>query len=206
MALVAEIEREAALGHAEARGPGEAERPRGESDAALVAAVLTGTPQVFAALVRRYTEMIATFAYVRTRDRDLAEEIAQETMVRAYEKLWSLRVPRHFSNWLLGIAGNVTMQTMEKRSRAALDIEEMDLGSPSASPGDEAESRELWSRILRHIDQLDPRYKVPFVMKHQEGLSCDDIAERLGVPEGTVRGRLSRAYGLHRRKLAAPGS
>jgi len=174
-----------------------------DSDAVIVAEVLTGETQRFGELVKRYSEMVATFAYVRTRNRDLAEEIAQETMVRAYEKLWSLKVPRHFSHWLFGIANNVALQSAEKTRRsAAISLEDVELGG-GRSPGDEAASRELWSRLVGQVDALDPRYKVPFVMKHQEGLSCEEIAERLGLPEGTVRGRLSRAYGILRKRLAA---
>ena len=84
-----------------------------------------------------------------------------------------------------------------------MSLDEAGVDSSARSPRDEAASREAWSGILQQVDALDPRYKVPFVMKHQENLSCDEIARRLGVPAGTVRGRLSRAYGILRSRLAA---
>jgi len=212
MELVAELEKGPAPGEAHAEaftqdgGQADSTAAAKEPDAAIVAAVLAGETQRFGELVRRYTEMVATFAFVRTRDRDLAEEIAQETMVRAYEKLWSLKVPRHFAGWLLGIAGNVALQAFERSKRqVGMDDEALVRLAAKAPqrPADEPSRNDLWQRILGEIDGLDPIYKVPFVMKHQEGLSCEEIAERLGMPTGTIRGRLSRAYGLLRRKLAA---
>ena len=210
MSLVTEVERKAATpGRAagEQDSAAEAPSPPDNSDAAIVAAVLAGETQRFGELVRRYTEMIATFAYVRTRDRDLAEEVAQEAMVRAYEKLWSLRVPRRFGEWLMGIATNVTLQAFEKRRRATgladATMEEAALAdSGDPSPHQEVSNTEEWSRLLAEVDTLDTRYKIPIVLKHQEGLSCDEIAQRLGMPAGTVRGRLSRAYGIIRKRLA----
>ncbi len=210
MSLVTETDPKAATPGQDAdeqSSAAEAPPTSGNSDAAIVAAVLSGETQRFGELVRRYTEMIATFAYVRIRDRDLAEEIAQESMVRAYEKLWSLRVPRRFSEWLTGIASNVTLQALDKRRRAAgltdATLEEAALeGSGDPQPHQAASNTEEWSRLLAEVDTLDTRYKIPVVLKHQEGLSCDEIAERLGMPAGTVRGRLSRAYGMIRKRLA----
>jgi len=176
--------------------------PAEMADADLVEGTLEGRKECFAELAMRYTDMVATFAYGRTRSRELAEEVAQEAMVRAYEGLWGLKARRRFPAWLLGIARNVCSKMAGDRSRMVT------VGSePLAERAHEAEETprglapEERQKILEEVDSLEEHFRVVFVLHHQMGLPCSVVAERLGLPEGTVRSRLSRAYTLLRAKL-----
>ena len=173
-------------------------------DADLVAGTLAGRRECYAELVMRYTDMVATFAYGRTRERELAEEVAQEALVRAYENLWSLKAPRRFSSWLLGIARNVASRALEERARLMTVGSEPLAAAESKDVGGEplgGLSAEDRKRILAEIEALDEHYRVAFVLRHQMNLPCAEVARRLALPEGTVRSRLSRAYAILRMKL-----
>jgi len=180
------------------------------SDAAIVRDCLEGNTERFRELVTRYTRMIAVFAFSRMGSREAADEVAQETMVRAYEMLPTLRAHRSFSNWLMAIASNIILGTLKELKRSVpLEGREGDgeggAGSPRARPVPEPHAElsrtELWQRILAEVDGLPPRYATVVALKHQAGMSCREIAESLGLPIGTVTGRLSRAYGILRAKM-----
>jgi len=173
------------------------------SDAELVALCLAGEREGFTVLTRRYGATVVAFAFSRLGDRDHAEEVAQESLVRAFERLWSLKAPRVFASWLLGIANNVVLQELDRRSRS-VPLEEApeatsgDAGGPAAASS-AGESR---ARMLREVNALPPHYRLTMLLKYQEHLSCEEIALRIGVSEGTVRSRLARAYRLLREVLA----
>ena len=170
-------------------------------DAELVAACLDGEREGFTVLTRRYGPGVVAFAFSRLGDRDRAEEIAQEALVRAFERLWSLRSPRVFAAWLLGIANNVILQEIERRSRS-VPLEEAPPATTESGPAEATAADETRRRLLAEVDALPGHYRVAMILKYQEQLSCEEIAERLGVSEGTVRSRLSRAYRMLRKALA----
>jgi len=182
--------------------------PETASDADIVLACLLGEPHYFGILVQRYTGMLISFARSRLGSGDIAEEVAQETMVRAYEQLLRLKVPRSFSNWLLGIANHVIIKIAAQRGRTLplADASPDGEGVVSASVlrGGAAED-ERWSAIVEQVNSLPARYRIIVVLKHLEGLSCRDIGERLGLPLGTVTGRLSRGYAMLRGRLIGGG-
>ena len=181
------------------------------SDAAIIAHCLEHGGDRFKELVARYSQTIAVFAFSRLKSRDAAEEVAQQTMVTAYEQLPRLRVPRSFANWLLAIANSIIVRALKDRMRSvSLDGAAHDgtasaavlhPASPAGEPADQLGRTELWQRILSEIDGLPPRYSMIVAMKHQAGLSCKEIAANLGMPLGTVTGRLSRAYRMIRERV-----
>lgn len=180
------------------------------SDAALVAEVLEGDTDGFGALVERYKNLVASFVAARVPPAEV-EDLAQDTFLRAFRKLASLRDPASFSAWLLGIASHVCVDWHRaRRHSASLD----DAGAsgplagatvphrtPPAAPDAEAERQEAARLLLESLDHLPEAYRVTVVLKHMDGLSCQEIAERLGLAIGTVTSRLARAYKLLRERL-----
>ncbi len=180
------------------------------SDAGIIAHCLEHGGDRFKELVARYSQMIAVFAFSRLGSRDAAEEVAQQTMVTAYEQLPRLRAHRSFSNWLLAIANSIVVRALKDRMRSvSLDGATRDgqqaaalhPKSPAEEPADRLGQTELWQRILTEIDALPPRYSTIVALKHQTGMSCKEIAANLGLPMGTVTGRLSRAYQMIRERV-----
>ncbi len=186
---------------------GEASRA---SDAAIVAEVLEGETEAFGELVNRYKNLVASFIAARVASTEV-EDLAQDTFLRAFRMLASLRDPAAFSSWLLGIANHVCVDWHRSRRKvASLDDEGLqELGaealvphrSPVGQPDAEAEQAEAVRLLLESLDRLPETYRVTLVLKHMDGLSCQEIAERLGLALGTVTSRLARAYKLLRDRL-----
>ena len=158
-----------------------------------------GSPEDFSLLVERYQRPLYAFLTVRLRDQNEAEEAAQESFVRAFLSLKKLRQPDSFYAWLLGIAGRVVkehvrhqLQRQKDRSVAEEFVAEATSSEPEY-PLDEA------------IALLPETYRRVILLRYYEGLSCQEIGQRLGTPLGTVTKTLSRAYALLREELNARG-
>ena len=180
------------------------------TDAALVAEVLEGETEAFGTLVDRYKNLAASFIAARVPTNEV-DDLAQDTFLRAFRVLHSLRNPASFSSWLLGIANYVCIDWHRARRRvASLDTadapEPADARSrtrqePSPRPDQAAEQHEAARLLLESLDRLPETYRVTLVLKHMDGLSCVEIADRLGVALGTVTSRLTRGYQMLRERL-----
>lgn len=165
------------------------------SDRQTIAACLNGHPDEFRQLVRRYHPPLFSFLFAQFGTRQGAEEAAQETFVRAYFALARLADPDSFLPWLLGIAIRVAHEqrrTEERQRRAAQALPE-----PSAP-----ESTGQDGALANAVAALPAPYREVVVLRYYGGVSCAEVAERLGLPLGTVTKRLSRAYALLREALA----
>jgi len=178
------------------------------TDAALVFEVLEGDTERFGELVKRYRNLVASFVAARVAA-DEVEDLAQETFMRGFGVLSSLRDPAAFSSWLLGIANHVCVDWHRGRRRlASLDEEAVQpanasppLRPPPPSPSHAAEAEEARQLLLESLDRLPEVYRITLVLKHMEGLSCQEIAQRMGVALGTVTSRLARGYKMLRERL-----
>ena len=156
-----------------------------------------GHSEDFGELVDRYQKPLFSWLVSRVRDNRQAEEAAQESFVRAFTSLKKLRKPESFYSWLLGIASRVAkeqfrLQEREHRKReAAQTMTENAFGRDEDYPLEEA------------IAVLPESHRQMILLRYYEGLSCQEVATRLGVPLGTVTKTLSRAYALLRQELAA---
>jgi len=178
----------------------------GASDDLLVRAALAGQSEAFDGLVRRYTNMIFCFLNARLRDDVEAEEITQETMVRAYVGLPRLRAPRAFPSWLFTIAGAVLADRVRAGSKVVpLEEEHESGGAPVQSPAELFSREESRAMVHREIQRLPSHYRVALTLKHLDNLSVEEISKRLQVPAGTVRSRLSRSYALLHKGLSGRG-
>ena len=179
-----------------------------ETDAEVVCDVLEGDTECFGTLVDRYKNLVLSYVAARVPSAEV-DDLAQETFLRAFRVLGSLRDPAAFSSWLLGIANHVCIDWHRSRRRLAsydsLDAERTDAVLPRRDeptrPDEEAEKQDDAQRVLRTLDQLPETYRVTLVLKHMDGLSCTEIAEQLGVALGTVTSRLTRGYKMLRDRL-----
>lgn len=165
-----------------------------ESDAALVERCLAGDPLGMRALVERFQGIVFALCYRMLSHREDAEDVAQEVFVRAFRSLHGWDDGRPLKPWLLAIAANRCRTALEKRSRApkASDFVEHAAESGPSPTGELAEELQL------AIETLRDDYRTCFILFHQQELSCLEIAEIMGCPEGTIKTWLYRA----RRELA----
>jgi len=167
------------------------------SDAEYVLSSRNGCPDHFRLLVQRYQRPLFAYLSSRLRDPLEAEEAAQESFVRAFMSLKKLRKPESFYAWLMGIAGRVLKEqfrAQERRQREQPNVEE--LPAEDSSPAPEYPLEEA-------IAVLPESYRQVILLRYYEGLSCQEVATRLGMPLGTVTKTLSRAYALLRQELKA---
>jgi RNA polymerase sigma-70 factor, ECF subfamily len=140
-------------------------------------------------------------AYRLTGDDELARELTQETFVRAFAQLGRFRGDSALSTWLHRVTISVVSNGMRKVKR--FRARETDLDDATAVPAVTREADpDLKDRLHRAIDELPEIYRVTLVMHDVEGYTHEEIAQVLGVAEGTCKSRLSVARAQLRQKLA----
>jgi RNA polymerase sigma-70 factor (ECF subfamily) len=167
-----------------------------EDDTYYVERCLDGHPEEFRHLVRRYQPVLLAHLAGKLGGRDSAEEAAQETLVRAYFKMNSLKKPESFFAWLLGIADRVAIEQQRKelirRKRESVRAFCEEAPAPGLSQDYALEAA---------VAALPGACRTVVLLRYYAGLSCNRIAEQLGMPLGTVTKTLSRAYALLRETL-----
>lgn len=176
-------------------------------DGQLVLATLRGDVSSFGILVERYWKMAFALALSRIHDSAEAEDIAQESFLKAYSQLHSLRDPSRFAGWLSRITLQQCTNAVRRniRHRAALDREAVEPIDWDAIPGYSSNPglTEAQIRFVRETTgNLPAKLQELIIMRFTTGLSAVQIAEQLGKRPGTVRVWLHRAYTILRRDLA----
>jgi RNA polymerase sigma-70 factor (ECF subfamily) len=176
-------------------------------DRELATLAAKGREGAFRELLKRYERPVFSLIYRMVRDRTLAEDLAQEAFIRAFNAIGSYNTSYKFSNWIFKIANNHTIDHLRKRRLETVSIH----GSPHATTQDEVsqtsvvleagdespqelvEHRELGGQIEEAIGELREEYRTVILLRHVEGYAYDEIAEIMDLPLGTVKTYLHRA-------------
>jgi RNA polymerase sigma-70 factor (ECF subfamily) len=176
-------------------------------DADVAALAKEGREPAFRELVRRYERPVFSLIFRMVRDREMAEDLAQDTFIKVLNNIDRYRPEFKLSSWLFKIANNVTIDHLRKRQLATVSLD----GSPHAQTAAEAqatsldveskgesaleaiESRELGNAIELAIGKLRPEYRSCILLRHVEGRSYEEIAATLDLPLGTVKTYIHRA-------------
>jgi RNA polymerase sigma-70 factor (ECF subfamily) len=143
----------------------------------------------FDALARALVPGLFRYAWWLCRDRTLAEDLVQETLLRSWRSLDSLRDEAAARQWLITILRNEFMRELSKRKQT-VDIEELPLVDHSARVGGDDTDVE---DVRRAIGKLTPEYREPIILQVLMGCSTEEIAESLELTQGAVLTRLFRA-------------
>ncbi|MGH7817301.1 MAG: RNA polymerase sigma factor [Candidatus Binatia bacterium] len=179
------------------------------SDRELVKKCQAGEMSAFEDLVSRYHQKVYMVILGMLRNRDDAQEVAQETFLRAYRKINSFQGGSSFYTWIYRIAVNISIDTQRRYKRNPLDFRESMDGVMEAQnevakdPFADVHDRELREKLTKAINDLTPEHKAVIVLRTIEGLSYKDIGEILGCSEGTVMSRLHYARKKLQVKLSA---
>jgi RNA polymerase sigma-70 factor (ECF subfamily) len=158
-----------------------------------IEAARVGDRGAFAALVETYWDRLFRWLYHLTRDRHRAEDLAQETFLKALAGLGSFRPGSNFRAWLFRIGHNnfVNLKRAEKRTKQPMPEE---TAAPDrGSPGDTAANREALDAVAAAVADLPPDFRAALLLHVQEGLSHRDVARILGTTEETARWRVFKA-------------
>lgn len=168
----------------------------GQTDGYYVERCLDGHPDDFRHLVRRYQPVLLAHLAGKLGSIDLAEEAAQETLVRAYFKMNHLNSPGKFFSWLLGIAERVAIE-QQRKDKVRRKREAVRAFSAEASPPELS----LDYGLENAVSGLPDPYRQAILLRYYGSLSCSEIAGQLDMPIGTVTKNLSRAYALLREAM-----
>ena len=160
----------------------------------LMAALARGDDDALVALIRRYERPLTCWLARLVNDADRARDLAQETFIRVYRHARAYRTSARFATWLFHIARNVArdeLRTRRRRVNVSGDDEAAEVrGATESRLHARLEMRET---ILRALADLSPRDRALVLLRDLDGLSYDEVAERVGLPIGTVKSGLSRA-------------
>lgn len=193
------------------------------TDAAVVAQVLAGDRDAFRVLVERHSRSIFRVIYRMTGNQQDAEELVQETFLRAYKSLERFELRSNFSTWLYRIAVNRTIDFLNARKTQMLTkntyqiVDNPDAGDsaqiqlPASGPGPDriALSAEMKNKIAGALGLLTPAERVAFIMRHMEGRSIEEISQTLNLKVSAAKNSVFRAVQKLRQQLepyASPGS
>ena len=186
----------------------------GVDESKLIGEVLAGRTESFEYFVKKYQRKITRVAYRLLRDSGEADCAAQESFLRAYQKLNDFREGSTFETWLTRICINWCKDRLKRRRlvfyfHQAPVEEDAETGPheiaahPDPSPERRAMSREIRDRLQSAMESLSPRQRTIFVLKHFEELSIPEIAELTSLDSGTIKSHLFRAAHKIRERLEA---
>jgi RNA polymerase sigma-70 factor (ECF subfamily) len=181
-----------------------------ENDAAVVAQVLAGDRDAFRVVVERHSQSLFRLAYRMTGNEQDAEDVVQETFLRAYRRLNKFEARSSFSTWLYRIAVNCSLD--QSRKRRHQDERQLEpnpelpdpmLALPSTDPSTErlAMSAEVRRKVEATLNELTEKEKASFVLRHYEGMSIEEVGRATGVRPNAAKNNIFRAVQKLRRAL-----
>jgi RNA polymerase sigma-70 factor (ECF subfamily) len=186
------------------------------SDQEVVLMARAGREAAYRELIRRYERPIFALLFRMVRDRELAEDLSQETFIKALNAIESYRPEFKFSSWIFKIANNAAIDHLRRRELDTLSLDgsphaetpeamqatALQIGVRQESPLDTVEAKELGGAIEIAIGRLRPEYRSCILLRHVEGRAYEEIAEMLDLPLGTVKTYIHRARNELRQALA----
>ncbi len=174
------------------------------SDAELIARARSGDDRAFAVLVDRYERAVATTVIGMLGPGDDADDVGQETFIRFHKALGDFRGESSLKTYLVHIAMNLSLNALQRRRRSLLRFvsrdddrndtdESIDLPEPRVGPDGDVDALELRTLVRAAVRRLGAKHRAVVVLRLFHDYSTKETADVLGVPEGTVLSRLSRA-------------
>jgi RNA polymerase sigma-70 factor (ECF subfamily) len=176
------------------------------SDHELVTRAQLGSETAYRELLDRYQRPVFSIIFRMIRDREQAEDLAQETFVRVFNHIGRYDPRYKFSSWIFKIATNLTIDWIRRKelktvsidgSRNAVTSDEMEASaitivSEDENPEELLEAKELGEEIEQAIGKLRPEYRAAILLRHVEGREYQEIAEIMALPLGTVKTYIHR--------------
>ncbi len=185
-----------------------------EDQSRWIAHAQAGDPESFSRLVHAHQKVVYAFLMGWVRDTTVADELTQDTFVRAWKAIAKFRGESAFQSWLLQIALNNARSWGRWRSvrlRRDVPLSDPEADEPAAMPTPRAplandpaqalDTQELGRHIRRAVELLPPREKTVFVLRHDNELPLKEIATVMGIAEGSVKAHLSHALDKIRKIL-----
>ena len=175
-------------------------------DAQLVTRCLRGDEKAFEELLTRYRRPVYSICMRMVRNETDAEDLAQEVFVRTFNVLDRYNPSYPFSSWLYRITSNLCIDFIRKRRKGIVSLDEpvssdegdmpRQIASSKGDPERDLQTREMMAVLEEAVSNLPEPYRIIVILRHQEQLSYEEIADDLGIPLGTVKARIHRARNM----------
>jgi RNA polymerase sigma-70 factor, ECF subfamily len=180
------------------------------AEARLVAEALAGSQAAIEQIVSRYQRPVLSLLVRLTGDRALAEDLAQETFIKAIRSLAAFDVTRRLSSWILRIAHNTGIDALRRRRIDSVSLDTPAAGQHALDPAAPASADPVERAALSHaldtaMATLRPDQRAAVALRYEEALSFEEIGHVLGIPEVTARSHVHRARKELARQLEAAG-
>lgn len=181
----------------------------------LIQKAAAGDPAAFEELVLRYQTQVYSLALRMVGNETDAQDLAQEAFVRAWRALASFQFSSQFSTWLYRLTSNICidfLRTQNKRKHISLTVlqdeeaQQWDMPDSKPSPEDHIIASQEREALASAISSLEPEYRQVLILRIVNDCSYQEISQIMGIREGTVKSRLSRAREQLRKKLAQSGN
>ena len=163
-----------------------------DGEIALIERAQGGDRHAFGELVLRYRVRVVNLVYRMCGDAETAQDMAQETFVRAWNHLPNYKPRSAFISWLYRIATNATLD-MLRRERETVDVDDLPIAAAGKSPEAMLEAKDRAELVQQAVLGLPPASRSVLVLREYEALSYREIGDTLGIPIGTVMSRLNYA-------------
>lgn len=178
-------------------------------DLILIDRCLAGDSRAFNDLINRYKRQVFSLIFRLVHNQSDAEDIAQETFIKAYKSFASYDPSYPFLTWLFKIAHNSAIDFLRAQKPDSLSIHDeenpLDIEDTQISLEERIEAASQQELIDRVLGTLPPLYREVLVLRHQQELSYEEISQSLDIPVGTVKIRLFRARDIMKQKLVKLG-
>lgn len=172
-------------------------------DAQLIRRCLKGDEKAYEKLLEKYRGPVFSICLRMVRNRDDAEDLAQDVFIKIFNILDRYNPSFPFSSWLYRITSNLCIDFLRKNKRTVFSLDKpvdgddgemfRQLPSDEIGPHRKMELKEEMLILEKAIERLPEHYRMIVLLRHQEHLSYDEISETLGIPLGTVKARIHRA-------------
>jgi RNA polymerase sigma-70 factor (ECF subfamily) len=183
------------------------------TDAELVRQTLTGTTSAYAALVRRWAARVVGVCHARVGRAAAAEDLAQETLLRAFRALPTLADQEKFGPWICGIASRTCLDWLKKSERTEVNLGgmggggdgEMRFAAPGGDVAERVERDDETRRLMAEVERLPDPLREALMLYYYEDCTYQDLATRLGVSAATINARLTQARNMLRERMGVTG-
>jgi RNA polymerase sigma factor (sigma-70 family) len=185
-----------------------------EEDIQLVARARSGDERAFRSLLHKYERAVFSICLRMVRNRDEAGDLSQESFIKVFHSLDRYNPEFAFSSWLFKITSNLCIDHLRKRRIDTFGMDDPIDGekgeiqrqyvAPDPTPEETYVRGEKMKRVEKAIAALPEHYRIMLILRHQEDLSYEEIAETLEIPLGTVKARIHRAREMLKGLLGDP--
>ncbi len=177
----------------------------GKTDADLVREALSGRTGAYAMLVHRWSARVLAVCHGRVGNASTAEDLAQETLLRALRSLGSIREPERFGSWICGIATRTCLDWLKSKQRTEVSIDHLE-AQAGENPSHAESVDDSWDLLNQEIERLPVECREVLMLYYYSESTYQELADMLEVSAATVNARLTKARKLLRYRLSEAGS